>query len=185
MSTRRNEMYKHNNKLTCITIFDDQSIEKINLYFKNIEFKMCKLKYDENDREKNDKLPFHSTICVWKNRNPNEIKEILKKFQFKEFELKVIGTKIKKSTQNSYNLYFEFEKNEEFIKIQKNIYNEENIRIEKYNPDTFIPHITIHIDKDYERILALQNNIMKVFRPFHIKVIKIGLYEIYPPKKIL
>lgn len=146
---------------------------------------MCKLKYDENNREEKDKLPFHSTICVWKNKNPIEIKDILKKLEFRKFELKIIGTKIKKSTQNSYNLYFEFEKNKEFTKIQRFIYENENIRIEKYNPETFIPHITIHIDKNYERILQLQENIMKNFNPFYIKTIKISLYEIYPPKKIL
>lgn len=70
-------------------------------------------------------------------------------------------------------------------RIQRFIYENQNIRIEKYNPETFIPHITIHIDKNYERILQLQENIMKNFNPFYIKTIKISLYEIYLPRKIL
>ncbi len=174
-----------NSKITCIAMFDNESLDKINWHFKNVEFKMCKLKYDEENREEKDKLPLHSTICVWKNKNPIEIKDIINKFEFNEFELKIIGTKIKKSTQNSYNLYFEFEKNEKFTNIQEFIYNNDNQKVEKYNPQVFIPHITIHIDKDYTKILKLQSKIMNGFKPFNITVNRIGLYEIYPPKKIM
>ena len=153
-------MNEYKNKLTCITVFDKKSLEHLNSYFDNIEFKLCKLKYDENNREEKDKLPFHSTICVWKNKNHIEIKDILKKLEFRKFELKIIGTKIKKSTQNSYNLYFEFEKNKEFTKIQRFIYENENIRIEQYNPETLIPHITttktkITCFQKGEKLLAL------------------------------
>lgn len=36
-----------NNKITCITMFDKHSLDKINAYINDIDFKLCKLKYDE------------------------------------------------------------------------------------------------------------------------------------------
>lgn len=174
-----------NNKITCITMFDQDSLDKINRYLNDAEFKLCKLKYDEENREEKDLLPFHSTICVWKNKNPTEIKNLIKLVNFSEFKIKIIGTRIKESTQSSYNLYFELQKNEKLNKIQEFIYQNEEYRVEKYNPNIFIPHITIHIDKDFNNILKLQEKIMKDFKPFEVKVCKIGLYEIYPPKKLV
>lgn len=173
-----------NNKITCIIMFDEDSLDKINMYVSNNEFKFCKLKYDEENREQKDLLPFHSTICVWKIKSSLELKNLIKLFDFCEFKMQIIGTQIKESSQGSYNLYFELGGSEKLNKIQKFIYENENYRVEKYNPNFFIPHITIHIDKDFNKILKLQEKIMKNFKPFDVKVCKIGLYEIYPPKEI-
>lgn len=173
------------NKITCIAMFDNQSLDNLKKYFENINFKLCKLKYNEKDREEKDLLPFHSTICVWKNKNSIEIKRIIENIGFNKFKLKIAGTKIKKSIHNSYNLYFEFEKSEEFTNLQELIYSNKNLKVEKYNPKSFIPHITIHIDKDYQTILRLQTHIMNIFKPFDIVVSNLGIYEIYPPRKIM
>lgn len=177
-------MGKQKNKMTCITVFDPNSIKKINSYIKNVNIKLCKLKYDEIDREEKDSLPFHTTICVWINKDKNKIEKYLEDYALNEFEIKIVGTKIKPSTQNSFNLYFELEINDTFKDIQEYCYKNEYTRVEKYNPKTFIPHITIHIDKDYEKILDIQNSIMSKFEPFSIKIVKLSLYEIYPPNKI-
>lgn len=174
-----------NNKITCITMFDKHSLDKINAYINDIDFKLCKLKYDEENREDKDLLPFHSTLCVWKNKNSTEIKKLIESIDFCEFKMQIIGTQIKESTQGSYNLYFEIQKSEELNKIQELIYQNENYRVEKYKPNVFIPHITIHIDKDLKKILKLQEKIMKDFKPFEVKVCKIGLYKIYPPKELV
>ena len=99
--------------------------------------------------------------------------------------MQIIGTQIKESTQGSYNLYFEIQKSEELNKIQELIYQNENYRVKKYKPNVFIPHITIHIDKDLKKIIKLQEKIMKDFKPFEVKVCKIGLYKIYPPKELV
>ena len=86
----------------------------------------------------------------WKQRGN---KRIYKKIKITNVKLKIIGTKIKKSYGDSFNVYFEFEQNNEFRKIQEMVY--EYSKIEKYNSNIFIPHITIHIDNDYSKILML------------------------------
>ncbi len=169
-------------RITCITLLDKESLNKINSVIKNVDYKLCKLKYKEENREEKDKLPFHMTLCVWKEGNHKKIKSFINSIELKEIEMKVVGLKIKESSQNSYNLYFELEKNQDYIMIQEKIYNE--FKIEKYNPKTFIPHITIHIDKEKRNILKIYNEIMEIFQPFTIKFSKLGIYEIYPPKKI-
>lgn len=174
-----------NNKITCITIFDENSLDKIKKCIGEVEFNLCKLKYDEEDRETKDLLPSHSTICVWKNRETGEIKKLINSINFCEFKMKIIGTEIKESTQNSYNLYFKIKGNEELIKIQELIYQNKQFRVEKYKPHIFIPHITIHIDKDLNKILKLQERIMQNFKPFEVNVCKLGLYSIYPPEKLI
>lgn len=171
------------NRITCITMFDDESLKKIENFLKDSDIKLCKLKYKEKKREENDKLPFHSTICVWNNIDKTEVINIVENIKFGEIKLKVIGTKIKASSNDGFNLYFELEKNDELINILKYIY--EKSKVEKYNPNTFIPHITIHIDRDYSKIINLQKEIMEKFKPFNVKFKKLGLYEIYPPKKII
>lgn len=172
-----------NKRITCITMLSNKSIKSIEKRVNGIGFGLCKVQYKESNREEKDKLPFHATICVWKNGNKEEIKEIVKNIKITNIKLKIIGTKIKKSYGDSFNIYFEFEENDEFRKIQEIVY--EYSKIEKYNPNTFIPHITIHIDKDYSKILRLQNYIMKNFKPFDIEFDHLGVYEIYPPEKIL
>ena len=66
--------------------------------------------------------------------------------------------------------------------MQKNIYN--LAKNEKHNPDIFIPHITIHCDKDYSKVVGIKNFIMKDFREFEVIVERIGLYKIYPAERL-
>lgn len=172
-----------NKRITCITMLSDKSIKRIEDKVSGVKFNLCKVPYKENNREEKDKLPFHATICVWNNGNKEEIKEIIKNINITNIKLKITGTKIKQSYGDSFNIYFEFEKNNEFRKIQEIVYKYSNI--EKYNPNSFIPHITIHIDKDYSKILELQNYIMKNFEAFEVEFNRLGVYEVYPPTKIL
>ena len=172
-----------NKRITCITMLNEKSIKSIEKKVKGVGFDLCKVQYKENNRKEIDKLPSHATVCVWKNGNKEEIKEFIKKIKMTNVKLKIIGTKIKKSYGDSFNIYFEFEENNEFRKIQDIVY--EYRKIEKYNPKTFVPHITIHIDKDYSKILMLQDYIMKNFKPFDVEFDHLGVYEIYPPVKIL
>jgi len=172
-----------NRRITCITMLNDKSIKCLKEKISGIGFKLCKVPYKEINREEKDKLPFHATICVWNDGNKKEIRKFMNNINIPNIKLKIVGTKIKESYGDSYNLYFEFEKNNEFRKIQEIVY--EYSKIEKYNPDIFIPHITIHIDMDYSKILELQNYIMKNFQPFEVEFNSLGVYEIYPPIKIL
>ena len=106
----------------------------------------------------------------------------IKNIKFKEIIINIIGVSIKESFNDSWNLYFDIESNDELYKLQKEIYN--YAKIEKYNPDTFIPHITIHCDKNYNKIKKLKQIIDRNFKPFKVKCIEIGLFEIYPAQKI-
>ena len=108
---------------------------------------------------------------------------IIKKIRFNEIELKIIGVNVKESFNDSYNLYFEIERNNELYLLQKQIYD--LAKIEKYNPDNFVPHITIHCDKDYEKLVKIKETIMKEFIDFEVQFKQIGLFEIYPAKQIL
>lgn len=171
-----------NKRITCITMLDNKSIKCLEERVNVANIKLCKVPYKESNREEKDKLPFHATICVWNSGNKGEILDFIKNINITNIKLEIIGTKIKKSYNNSFNLYFEFRENKYFREIQQLIYNYS--KIEKYNPDIFIPHITIHIDKDYSKVIELQNFIMKDFKPFTVEFNSLGIYEVYPPIKI-
>lgn len=55
---------------------------------------------------------------------------------------------------------------------------------EKYNPDNFNFHITIHIDKDYTKINLMKEKLLDKYTPFILEVDTFGLYEIYPAKLV-
>ena len=55
---------------------------------------------------------------------------------------------------------------------------------EKYNPDNFNFHITIHIDKDYTKINLMKEKLLDKFTPFILEVDTFCLYEIYPAKLV-
>jgi len=56
---------------------------------------------------------------------------------------------------NSYCLYLSIEESYKIRDLQRIFHTE--FPKEKYNPDDFIFHITLHIDKDYDKILRMQN----------------------------
>lgn len=84
--------------------------------------------------------------------------------------------------ENSYVLYFNIEDNEKLKLLQQRIY--QVLSSEKYNPNNFNFHITIHIDKDYNKIISMKEKILENFIPFELEVNTFGLYEIYPAKLI-
>ncbi len=108
--------------------------------------------------------------------------QIFNKIQFYAIKLKIKGVNIKESFNNSWNLYFEIEKNQSLFSLQKDIYNLS--KNEKYNPESFIPHITIHCDKDYNKLVEIKNSIMADFIEFETTVKEIGLYRIYPAERL-
>ena len=80
-------------------------------------------------------------------------------------------------------MYFSFTPNNDLREIQTQIYN--MTRNDKFNPSIYTPHISIHTDKDYNKIIEMKNKIMQDFEPFTISFDKLGLFEIYPAKKVL
>ena len=173
-----------NERITLISHFDKDSIIKINEIVKNVGDDMCKVPYIKNidNRKEVDSLPFHFTICAWNIANEENIISKLKEINFPKLKVKITGLNIKNGNENSYCLYFELENNEELKKLQREIYN--LCPSSKYNPDNFIVHITIHIDKNYKKILNMKKILEKDFKDKELIVENYGLYEIYPAKLV-
>ena len=173
-------------RITLISHFDKDSttkiIERINKLGKNK--KICKVPFGKNvdNREKADTLPFHFTMCAWNIADEENIISKLKQIEFSRLKIKIVDLNIMSGKENSYCLYFELEKNIELEKLQREIYN--LCPSERYNPDNFTFHITIHIDKDYEKIICMKNILEKDFKDVELFVENFGLYEIYPAKLV-
>ena len=82
--------------------------------------------------------------------------------------------------ENSYVLYFKIKENRELKRLQERVYN--ILPVEKYNPNKFKFHITIYVDKDYDKIIKIKKELEQSFIPFELTVSSIGLFEIYPAK---
>lgn len=61
--------------------------------------------------------------------------------------------------------------------LQRIFYNE--LPDEKYNPNDFLFHITLHIDKDEEKVLEMRRIISDNFKPFSVEFNRLGLFH-YP-----
>lgn len=169
-------------RITSIALFDKDSLNRLNENVKGLNETFCKVPFREENRESLDTLPYHFTFTVWDSSEKDIAMEIIKKIRFNEIELKIIGVNVKEGFNDSYNLYFEIEKNSELYLLQKQIYD--LAKIEKYNPNNFVPHITIHCDKNYEKLVKIKDNIMNNFIDFEVRFKQIGLFEIYPAKQI-
>ena len=171
-----------NKRITSIALFDKDSLNKLTESIQGINKNFCKVPFREENRESLDTLPYHFTFTVWDSSQKDIAVEIIKKIKFNEINLMIIGANIKESFNDSYNLYFEIERNNSLYLLQKQIYD--LAKIEKYNPDNFVPHITIHCDKDYEKLVKIKDTIMNDFIDFEVRFKQIGLFEIYPAKQI-
>lgn len=175
-----------NERITLISNFDKNSIAKIETIINNLtrDIDICKVPFGKkvNNRFEVDTLPFHFTICAWNIDDEENIVSKLKQITFSKLKIKINGLNIMNGKENSYCLYFELEKNIELEKIQKEVYN--LCPSEKYKPDNFTFHITIHIDKDYQKILNMKNILENNFKDIELTVENFGLYEIYPAKLV-
>lgn len=173
-----------NERITFVSIFDNNNLAKIEFYIKKINEKSCKVPYGKNvdNREEVDTLPYHFTLSAWDiSAEENVIRE-LSKIAFSKLRLLINGVEIMNGKENSYVLYFNIEDNEKLKLLQQRIY--QVLPSEKYNPNNFNFHITIHIDKDYNKIISMQQKILENFIPFELEIDTFGLYEIYPAKLI-
>ncbi len=97
-------------------------------------------------------------------------------------EKTVSSIEVMNSRENSYVLYFKIKENRELQALQKQVYD--ILPVEKYNPNKFKFHITIHVDKDYDKIIKIKKELEQSFIPFELIVSSIGLFEIYPAKLV-
>lgn len=176
-------------RFTMITIFDKESLDKIGTILHNtIQYNLCKVPYLKepytvNNREEADTLPYHFTLSYWDENKKEESISVFNSVNMKEIEILVEDVKIKEGNNKSYNMYFSFKPNEALKKMQADIYMK--TKNEKFNPNTYLPHISIHSDKDYDKLTKIKDIIMKDFKPFTLSFNKLGLFEIYPAKRIL
>ena len=169
-----------NNRVTLISILQPEDLNKIcKLVIKSTE-KLCKVPFSKyvEDRVFADTLPYHFTLSAWDISEEHEVINKLSSISFNNLKLLVDGIEIMNGKENSYVLYFNIKDNDELKLLQKSIY--QILPSEKYNPERFKFHITIHIDKDYEKIISIRNALMQDFIPFELEVDTFGLFEIYP-----
>lgn len=173
-----------NERITFVSIFDNNNLAKIEFYIKQINQKLCKVPFGKNvdNREKADTLPYHFTLSVWDISDEENVIKELAKIKFPKLRILINDVEIMNGKENSYVLYFNVEKNDELKKLQEVIY--QVLPSKKYNPTNFNFHITVHIDKDYNKIISMKEKILENFIPFELEVDTFGLYEIYPAKLI-
>lgn len=145
-----------NDRITFISIFNDNNLEKIEYYTNQINEKMCKVPFGKNvdNRKKVDTLPYHFTLSAWNISDELNVIEELSKLKFPKLKIIINNVEIMNGKENSYVLYFKIEENKNLELLQQKIY--EILPSKKYNPDNYNFHITIHIDKDYNKIIEMQ-----------------------------
>ncbi len=169
-----------NERITFILTFNDLNNQRIKFYINKINEKLCKIPFGKSDinRIEADTLPYHITLFAWNIEEKIKVIESLSQIEFPKLKIKIDDVKIMNGKENSYVLYFNVENNNELKLLQKQIY--QIFPSKKYNPEDYKFHITIHIDKDYNKIIAIKEKILKDFKPFELEVNKFELYEIYP-----
>ncbi len=173
-----------NEVITFISIFDSINLEKIEFYTKQISEKLCKVPFRSSiiDREIVDTLPYHFTLSACNISYKEKAIEELPKIEFPKLNILIDDIGIMNGKENSYVLYFNIKANEKLKIFQKKIY--QLLQGKKYNPENFNFHITIHIDKDYNKIIQMKEKLLENFIPFELEVDTFGLYEIYPANLI-
>lgn len=166
-------------RITMISFMDKTQLDKVEKLMNNIPIKTCKVPYgiDDENRYDIDNLPYHFTIFATNKENQNEIIKIAQKIQIDKIKVKVNDVKIMKGKYESFVLYLSIEDNKGIKDMQRIFFNE--FLQEKYNPEQFTFHLTLHIDKDYDKILKLQTIIKDNFKPFYLEFNRLALYD-YP-----
>lgn len=173
-----------NKRITFVSAFDDKNMEKIESRTKKIKEKLCKVPFGKNvdNRIEMDTLPYHFTLSAWDIEDEKNVKKALSQMEFPKLKISINNVEIMKGKENSYVLYFNIKENEKLKLFQKKLY--QILPSERYNPENYHFHITIHIDKDYKKILSIKEKILQNFKPFELEVAAFRLYEIYPAKLI-
>ncbi len=173
-----------NERITFISVFNDISLEKIEHYTKEINDKLCKVPLGKNvnNREEADTLPYHFTLSAWDISCKEKVIDELSKIEYPKLKILINDIEIMNGKENSYVLYFDIEESNELKLLQSKIY--QMLPSKKYNPKNFNFHITIHIDKDYTKIITMKKKLLENFTPFELEVDTFGLYEIYPAKLV-
>lgn len=166
-----------------ITLISLMNQNEINSLMSNIKMKTCKVPYgiDDDNRYNIDNLPYHFTIFSSNKENQEKVIKIAEKITINSVKVRVNEVKIMKGKYDSSILYLSIEDSKEIKELQRMFFKE--LKEEKYNPNNFVFHITLHIDKDYKKVLYLQKKLNENFKPFYLEFNKIALFD-YPGKLV-
>lgn len=166
-------------RITLISFMNQSEINKINSLMSVVKEKTCKVPFGINDKKRYeiDNLPYHFTIFATDKQNQNNLIKIVEKINIDKIQVKINDVKIMKAKNDSHCLYLSIENNEQIKNLQRIFYNE--FPKEHYNPENFTFHITLHIDNNYKKILELQKELKKNFKPFYMYFDTLALFD-YP-----
>jgi 2'-5' RNA ligase len=172
------------NRITLVTLFDKQTNHILDNLVSKLDKKICKVPYDVCDEKRIelDTLPYHMTISAWDKKDEEQVVQMLNKLIFNKIRVIVEDVKITNGISDSFVLYLSISEDGGLKELQRNIYDK--LPTEKYNPDNFVFHITLNVDKDKNGINEMKKILDKNFKPFEILITEIGLFEIYPAKMI-
>ena len=183
---------KFKNRVTLITYFEKEDLNKVDRLMKNIKVPTCKVPYiidNEEERHKADTFPWHITIFIGnKNRVP-QILELIKKAKKQKIKLKFNNIILQQSPKfGSMSLLLTIEQNQEMIDLQNMFYHEfqeekgrgasyKGKEGEKYDASKYTFHLTLDIDKDIQKIQDEYEIIKKDFKPFEVEFEKLMLFN--------
>ncbi len=167
-------------RITLISKISKEDFQKLNYYINELPNNLCKVPYGKKvkNRYEADTLPYHFTIFSWSIQKEEELIEYLNEFTFQPIKVLVEDIRVVSGAEESYQLRFTLKKTKELYAIQRNI--TKRFPSTFYNPNNYSFHITIHITKDYNEIVAMQNKLKQSFTPFSITINCLELYKIYP-----
>lgn len=172
-----------NKRITLISNLRQSELNKIDELMSNVKIKTCKVPYgiDDEHRCDIDNLPYHFTIFATNKENQDEFIDLIKTVNINKIKLKINKIEVMNGKYDSYVLYLGIEDSQDLKDLQKIFYCK--FSKEHYNPESFVFHMTLHIDKDYNNIKTLKNKILEKFEPFYLEFDEIVLYD-YPGEKI-
>lgn len=166
-------------RITLVTLFNSKEINKVKNIMNKLDQKTCKVPYgiDDKNRYEIDTLPFHFTVFATDKENEKTMIELMQGINMQKIKLEIEKAEIMKLRNNSFCLYLAIKENTYMKDLQRIFYNK--LPGDKYNPDNFVFHLTLHIDKDYEKVLSMQKIINDDFKSFSLEFDKLGLFD-YP-----
>ena len=95
-------------RITLISLFNTEDLNKINKVIKNVTEPLCKVPYIKNidNRISIDTLPYHFTLSAWNIEEKDFILKKLSNIKFNSFKITVSSIEIVNGRENSYVLYF-------------------------------------------------------------------------------
>jgi 2'-5' RNA ligase len=170
---------------TLVTHFDAEGYKKLHSILSVIaDEKICRVPYgrvDDNLRYQVDTLPYHITVSS--SMGPlDRLMSALQEFRFSPFNIMIAGLNVMQGKNDSQVLCFEVAPSAEMDLLQFEMYTITGN--DKYILGKNDPHITLCISKDHGKIDRIKNLVLSNFVPFTLKVVSIGLYEIWPGKLI-